>query len=433
MKLTVNLLLISTLLFTTLSCEDFFGSKKDAITDEIFEVGKRDPKEGDDVVGYAALLPFWTDITHGFQAPNDIMVGYDELLYVTDDLGLHVLDQAGREFKLLEFRGANAVAMDRNLNVYVSVRDTFRVRNNKGETEVYDLPVVYKLRNANGAGDLVYVDTLVFPFDDASLSTYSAQVRRLDKTRDDNYEKVKITGIAVLADNSLYLARTGPSNLIGQIAAPDNIVLEFNRITDAGQVTEKMRNVRQIRTINPTNPNTLISGLNLTSISSFIGPPQRERMSDTRGFLMTQGDTTQNIPYRVLWILATETVDGLVFTPNPQLLAQDTSKSNSFLYDNFKFKQPTDVTFTTDGTNYILVTDAGTDSLYLFQSNGNEGVNPPVGSAELKTINVSFGGFGAGPKQFKNPSGVTYFRRTVFVADKDNNRIARYRLTTDFE
>jgi hypothetical protein len=60
-------------------------------------------------------------------------------------------------------------------------------------------------------------------------------------------------------------------------------------------------------------------------------------------------------------------------------------------------------------------------------------VNPPVGSSQVKTINVSFGGFGVGPKQFKNPAGVAYFRRTVFVSDKDNNRIARYRLTTDFE
>ncbi len=91
------------------------------------------------------------------------------------------------------------------------------------------------------------------------------------------------------------------------------------------------------------------------------------------------------------------------------------------------------MTFTTDGTNYILVTDAGTDSLYLFQSNGIEGVNPPIGSTETKAIVVSFGGRGIGPKEFNQPSGVTYFRRTVFVADKGNNRIARYRLTTDFE
>ncbi|TNE70271.1 hypothetical protein EP331_12770 [bacterium] len=427
----IKALIVILSLLSINSCSDFFGSKKDAMTDEIFDVGKRDPRDADDVVGYAALLPFWTT---GFSNPNDIIVGYDELVYVTDDNGLHVLDLAGRRYQVIPFRGANAVTMDRNLNVYVSVRDSILTETNEfiasaPDTLVkYDLPVIYKLRNANGAGELVYVDTLIFPFVDATLSTSSAQLRRLNRSRSDNYEQVQITGLATLADNSLYVTRTGPSNLIGQIAAPDNIVLEFNRIGS----TEKMINVRQIRTINPTNP-SLISGLGLSSITTFIGPPQRESMTDDRGFLITQSDPTADIPYRVLWIAAVETVDGLVFSPNTQLLAMDTTKANSFMYDTYKFTNPTDVLFTADGTNYIFVTDAAKDSLYLFQLNGNEGVNPPLGSSETKAISVSFGGRGTGPKEFNQPTGVAYFRRTVFVADKGNNRISRYKLTTDFE
>ncbi len=100
-----------------------------------------------------------------------------------------------------------------------------------------------------------------------------------------------------------------------------------------------MRNIRQIRTINPTNP-SLISGLGLSSINTFVGPPQRETMSDNRGFLITQSDQSVEIPYRVLWITATETVDGLVFAPNTVLLAQDTTRANSFMYEPFKFKNP---------------------------------------------------------------------------------------------
>jgi hypothetical protein len=46
---------------------------------------------------------------------------------------------------------------------------------------------------------------------------------------------------------------------------------------------------------------------------------------------------------------------------------------------------------------------------------------------------ASFGGEGAGPFQFVDPSGVCYFRRTVFVADKGNGRIIRYQLSTDLE
>ena len=35
--------------------------------------------------------------------------------------------------------------------------------------------------------------------------------------------------------------------------------------------------------------------------------------------------------------------------------------------------------------------------------------------------------------EFVDPSGVCYFRRTVFVADKGNGRIIRYQLSTDLE
>ena len=46
---------------------------------------------------------------------------------------------------------------------------------------------------------------------------------------------------------------------------------------------------------------------------------------------------------------------------------------------------------------------------------------------------VSFGGTGDGALQFRNPQGVSYFRRIVYVADTGNNRISRFRLNTDFE
>lgn len=427
MKILTRLFFVFLVSISLTNCDGMFGSKDDAITDDIFEAGKRDPLLADDIVGYAALLPFWT----GFDEPNDIFVGYDQIVYVTDKKGLHVLDQAGRSYLVLPFRGANAVTMDRNLNLYVSARDSIASRNNISPTIVkYDLPVIFKLRNANGAGPVQFIDTLRFPFDDATMNTFSAQVKRLDRTRDDNYEQVQITGLATLADNSLYVTRTGPSNMrtLSQVDSPDNIVLEFQRIG----TTEKMKNIQQIRAINPLSP-TLISGLQLTSISTLVGPPQRERLSDNRAFLIAQGDQSVTIPYRVLWVTATETPDGMVYAPNTTLLAQDTSKGRSFMYETYKFQNPADVTYTTDGTNYILVVDAVKDSLYLFQSNGIEGVNPPTGSSETKAVNVSFGGHGVGGKQFNQPSGVAHFRKTVFVVDKGNNRISRFKLTTDFE
>ncbi|HCT55268.1 MAG TPA: hypothetical protein DF712_22715, partial [Balneola sp.] len=123
-----------------------------------------------------------------------------------------------------------------------------------GVPTTFNLPAVFKIKNLNGAGDLEFVDTLIFPFDDASLSTSAAQNARLNKSSSNNYENVEITGITVLADNSIYLSRRGPLNSTNQVAAPDNTVLEFSRIEVNGVSTEKMTNVRQITTLNPTNP-----------------------------------------------------------------------------------------------------------------------------------------------------------------------------------
>ncbi|HBQ59633.1 MAG TPA: hypothetical protein DD671_08420, partial [Balneolaceae bacterium] len=108
-----------------------------------------------------------------------------------------------------------------------------------------------------------------------------------------------------------------------------------------------------------------------------------------------------------------ETIDGIEYRPNSSLLDRDTSRAESFLYDEYKFKNPTGIAFSADARGHIFIVDAETDSLYMFQSNGFEGINPPPGSTAEKAINVSFGGTGNGPRQFNNPMGVAYFDEVV--------------------
>ena len=181
-------------------CESIFNSKDDSTTDEIFDEGRQDPQQGEDVVGYAALVPFWD----GFEEPTDIFVGFDELVYVTDSEGLTVLDEAGRRFQTIPFDGAVAVTQDRLLNVYLAARiDT--VIDIVDPDVTWNLPVVYKIKNANGAGPLTIVDTLVHPFMDDSRGTQAARLSRLDKDSDINEELVEITGLTTLADNTLYV------------------------------------------------------------------------------------------------------------------------------------------------------------------------------------------------------------------------------------
>ncbi len=409
-------------------CDNIFGSKNDETNEDIFDEGNIDPRL-ENVDGYAPVLPFWGE----FNAPNDVHVGFDTFVYVTDNEGVHLLDRADLSpRRTIQLQGANAVTQDRLLNIYVSARIDTTIDKN-GIPTTFNLPAVFKIKNMNGAGEIQFVDTLIFPFDDASLSTSAAQNARLNKSSSNNYENVEITGLTILADNSVYVSRRGPQNSTNQIAAPDNTVLEFARIEENGVPTNKMTNVRQITTLNPTNP-SLRSAVRLSSIASFVTPPQRDRLTDDRSFLIAQASQAQDIDFRVLWINAVETTDGLIFEQNSSLLAQDTSQANGFLYEPGKFQMPTDIAFSGDDDAFIFVVDSETDSLYQFQSNGQEGVNPPVGAdADSKKILVSFGGEGSGPKQFINPSGVAYYRTIVYVADTGNNRIARFKLTTDFE
>lgn len=419
---------IGTLGLATVSCDQLLGSKGDEITDEIFDEGKKDPNTVVDEVAYAALLPFWDE----FDNPTDVYIGYDELVYVTDAEGLHVLDRAGRKYDSISIRGAVSVTQDRLLNIYVAARyDTVITAVDSDIT--WDLPAVYKIKNANGAGQIQFVDTLRHPFMDNSRSTTNAQHRRLDRNRADNDELVELTGVTVLANNNIYVSRRGPNNSSGQATAPDNTVLVYDELRDSnGDRTGKMRNISQIRTLNPNTP-SLLSGISISDITSFIGPPQRENLAENLSFLISQGAKERDISYRVLWVNAVQTPDGLEYRSNGTLLTRDTTRAESFLYDQDKFKNPTGIAYSADSRGHIFVVDAETDSLYMFQSNGIEGVNPPAGSAIDKAINISFGGTGNGPREFNNPNGVAYFRQIVYVADTGNNRIARYKLTTDFE
>jgi len=412
-------------------CESIFGTKEDSTTQEIFEEGRVDPQNVEDVVGYSSVLPFWNN----FDSPTDIYIGYDKLAYVTDAEGLHVLDRADRgERVTIPMRGAVAVTQDRMLYTYVAARDSIVIPELDPDIK-WDLPVVYKIKNANGAGEMEFVDTLIHPFADASRSTFASQTSRLNpdnRNAPGSDENVEFTGLTVLADNSLYVTRRGPRNQTGAIAAPDNIVLEFRRETVDGEPGVEMTNTRQIRNLSPTTP-SLISGIGMSDIQSFVGPPQRESMTDDRSFIVAQASQDKEIPFRVLQITVRVTPDGLLYEPTTSLLGKDTTEANGFLYDQFKFNQPTGLAYAADGTNYIFAVDAGSDSLFQFQQNGYEGVAPPPASNAEKPIVVSFGGEGSGPKQFRNPSGVAYYDEVVYVADKGNNRISRYKLSTDFE
>jgi DNA-binding beta-propeller fold protein YncE len=81
-----------------------------------------------------------------------------------------------------------------------------------------------------------------------------------------------------------------------------------------------------------------------------------------------------------------------------------------------RFVQPRGVAL--DPSGNLFVVDASTDSLYHFNSRGIE--------------SYSFGGhndpYG---RNFNQPYSVAFYDKTLFIADKGNNRICRYKLSID--
>jgi hypothetical protein len=389
------------------SCNFLFGTKEDETVDAIFEAGAIDPELIPSEVGYVPILPFWEN----FSNPADVFCGYDEMIYVIDNNGLHVLDQSGALLNTIFIQGATDVTQDRRLQTYVAGRIDYDV---DGNGSIENVAAVYRL-SGTATGNIVFEDTLIHPYCDVS--------RAITSFRGDDDIAVAFTGLATLADNTLYVSRTGPSNDLAGIARTDNAVLFFD---------SEGNNTGYANGLSPTTSN-LKSVWDVSSIATFAAPPQSfSGISGSAEFFITL--TNENAAYKCLWI--TQTIDpeaGISYGENALLTVFDYSKADRFLYETNRFINPVDVYIAPDITGYIFVVDAATDSLYQFTRKGYEGVNPPAGSASTKQIIASFGGEGSGPFQFNDPSSVAYLRETVYVADKGNNRICRYKLSTDLE
>lgn len=402
-------LLGGTLTLSLSSCDFLLGTRDNETVNEIFEQGAIDPNAVQSVVGYVPVLPVWGD----FQSPTDVWVGYDEMVYVTDAQGLHILDQKGERFRTLSIPGATKVTQDIRLHTYVLGRiDT--LMDSAGTPVRRNLAAVYVVNNSAGSNP-VWLDTLVHPFVDLSRSNTNFR-GRFD-------EQVEFTGIACLGDHSFYLSRRGPSNNTLSAAAPDNAVLVFR---------PDRSNNGYVPGLNPVLSG-LKSAMSPAGLCGLLAPPQLVfGMNPSRDFILLQSATQAET--KVLWIRSTENSEvGTLYSENQTLLQFDRTKAMRFLYEPFRFTRPADACVAPDETGYLFVVDSERDSLYQFTSKGYEGVNPPPSSGLTKQVPASFGGFGSGPFQFKGPSGVAYFRRTVYVADRGNNRVMRYRLSSDLE
>ncbi|HHG83518.1 MAG TPA: hypothetical protein ENJ82_02115, partial [Bacteroidetes bacterium] len=200
-KLLALVLLLS---LGLMSCEGFFGKKVDPSFIDI-------PVYQDRAVAYVPIQPVWDQFTH----PVDVIIGYDELLYVVDDVTEEIisLDQSGKEVGRFSVPGVHTIAMDRSLDLLAL--GTF-------DTLGASLPAIYRVSQKNnglyGLNHASITNRVLHPF--YYKSTYTPGFDEL----------ATFNSISVRANNAFYVARSGPK--LSQIYGPQDAIVRFDETDD---------------------------------------------------------------------------------------------------------------------------------------------------------------------------------------------------------
>ena len=345
----------------------YFISCGDKLDLTEFSTGKKIENPSD--TSYIQLKPVW----EGFKNPSDIMIGKEPFIYVadTDNDRVVMMNTAGLILGSVSIRKPVALAQDYRLNLYVCAEFDTTIG---GESKVF--------------GALYKIDLFA-----SGNQLWTAQLKRLLPATSSHFQKERrrYTGIAVLYDNSYLVTRVGPDN--SSPIDPDNALIEFTQVKNSDGTYRDSLMGRL--------PNFEANGSGLLSINQLSSVTAFNRKN--REIVTTQ---TGNTSFKVQWLRFIITTDyaGYVSKFDPTIEPVDFLKPN-------KFNAPEDVTV--DNSNNVFVVDSKKDSLFKFNQFGTE--------------QHSFGG----PTVFKNPKGVAFHDKTLYVCDSGNNRIIRFILSTD--
>ena len=362
MKMKKYLLIIVSIIFYIQGCDNKFN------TNELVVPNSGGGNISGDTV-YVQLNPSWK----GFNNPQDIYIGHDQFLYVadTDNNRVVMMNVAGQILSTLSIKRPIAIAQDYKLNLLVCAECDI-TDSTTHQSVTYS--AVYKI-------DLVSV---------GHHMENATPIRLLPRQTDLSKPDRQYTAVTAFYDNTFYVARTGPDN--SSIIDPDNSILKF--------VPKSMYGGGAGDTLLGRLPNILpVSGGLVTAnqISSMTSFDER----NINLVLTLTGTTNFKAQEWIYYISPIEEKYISGFSPGDSV---------AFAKPN-RFDQPEGCTL--DPSENIFVVDAAKDSVFKFNSFGNE----------LE----SFGG----PQIFNQPHGVAFFDRTLYIADSGNNRILRFVLSTD--
>ncbi|MCF6268149.1 MAG: hypothetical protein L3J41_00390 [Melioribacteraceae bacterium] len=330
------------------------------------------PKDGNQIISdtlYIQQTPVWK----GFNRPQDLIIGKETFIYVadTDNDRVVMLNLAGHVVGERSIKKPVALAQDFQLNLIVCAQfDTLIEGSNITYSAVFKLDMV--------AAEHVIANAPLIRL----LPNTSFDFLRPDR---------EYTGVASFFDNGFLVARKGPSN--ATLIDPDNSILIFRKkvLSDGSKIDTLIGRVPLLEPLGTG----LMSASNISSLTSFSG----NRYDIILTLIGENSFKTQ-----VLEFIKNEDFTGYQ------------NKLDPFVNDMMtvaKFEKPEGTAL--DVFENIFVADAGKDSIFKFNSFGDE--------------MESFGG----PEVFDSPHAVAYYDRILYIADTENNRILRFVLSTDID
>ncbi|MBI9069987.1 MAG: hypothetical protein JEY94_00215 [Melioribacteraceae bacterium] len=350
----INIVLLFLAVIVVVNCTDKFDPEISAPAADIGNIN--------DTV-YIEQKPYWS----GFNNPQDMIIGKDGFIYVcdTDNDRVVMMDVAGHVLGFTKpIKHPIAIEQDHRKDLFVCAKfDTLIDNSNITYSAVYQIemyPANHIISEAN-----------IFRL----LPKTSFDYSRPDR---------EYKAVTVFHDNSIYVARTGSVN--SGTSDPDNSIRVFRR--------DGYKDGDRLAFIEPIGSG-LVSANNISSLTSF----------NSRSYDMVISLVGKN-SFKVQWlnyidsgIEAGKYYSGLGVSSDMMTIG--------------KFGNPEDVCI--DNSNNVYIADAEKDSVYKFNSFGDE----------LQ----SFGG----SDLFNKPHAVAHFDRTLYVLDTGNDRIIRFILSTEID
>lgn len=194
----------------------------------------------------------------------------------------------------------------------------------------------------------------------------------------------RFTGISTYPDNSYIITRTGPDDPLN--IDPGNTILVVKGIDSVTSVT--------VLSGFQTSGNSFYSVEHVSSVMTI--------KNNSTDFIITRSTQDTSNLNKVIYFEYNYT--------NGTFDPKFTSASQDIV--NLKFGSPDAVTF--DLNSSIFVIDSYRNHLFKFNSSG-------------KLLKESFGD----STMFNHPKGISYFNKVIYIADTGNDRIIRFKLSTD--